>query len=99
MFRRLLACMPAAQPSISVFPLGLKTAAPVLGTPDFTEDRIVPRPFPKDAEERNCYQYLLEQMQATPDLPHRTQRRSRGDLPRAISCNGGQLQLLLAGGH
>ena len=31
---------------------------------------------------------------ASPD-----ERRSRADLPRAISCNCGQLQLLLAGGH
>jgi hypothetical protein len=71
-FRRLLACMLAAQRSISLFPLSLKTGAAVLCTPDLTENRIVLRPFPKDAGERNCYRYLMEQMQATLDLPHRT---------------------------
>jgi hypothetical protein len=64
--------MPAAQPSISLFPLSLQTGAAELGAADFTEVRNVPRPFPKDARERNCYRYLLEQMQAAPDLPHRT---------------------------
>jgi hypothetical protein len=48
----------------------LETGAPELGTPDFSEIRNVPRPFPKDAAERACYQYLLEQMQAAPDGPH-----------------------------
>jgi len=64
--------MPTAQPSISLFPLGLKTGAPELGAPDFTENRVVRRPFPKNARERDCYRYLQEQMQATADLPHRT---------------------------
>jgi hypothetical protein len=49
----------------------LETSAPELGTPNFTEIRTVPRPFPRDAGERNCYKYLLEQMQATPNRPHR----------------------------
>jgi uncharacterized short protein YbdD (DUF466 family) len=34
--------------------------------------RNVPRPFPKDAGERDCYRYLLKQMQATPDRPLET---------------------------
>jgi hypothetical protein len=70
--------MPAAQPSISPFPLSLKAGAPVLGTPDLTENRIVLRPFPKDAGERDCYRYLLEQMQAPPDLPRRTKDEVEG---------------------
>jgi hypothetical protein len=51
-------------------PRGLETGAPELGMADFTEIRNVPRPFPENAEERACYQYLLEQMQAAPDGPH-----------------------------
>jgi hypothetical protein len=49
----------------------LETGPPELGTPDFTEIRHVsPRPFPKDAGERDCYRYLLGQMQVSPDRPH-----------------------------
>jgi hypothetical protein len=44
----------------------LKTAAPELGTPDFTEIRMIPSPFPKESE-RACYKFLLTKMQATPD--------------------------------
>jgi hypothetical protein len=66
-FRLLLACMPAKKP-----PISLETGAPELGTPDFTEIRNVPRPFPKNAAERQCYRYLLGQMQATPDRAPRT---------------------------
>ena len=65
-------CMPATKPSISLSAVSLETGAAELGTADFTEIRNVPRPFPKDAGERDCYRYLLEQMQATPDRPHRT---------------------------
>jgi hypothetical protein len=68
--RDLLACMPAKKPPISPSPRSLETGAPELGTPDFTEIRNVPRPFPENAAERACYQYLLEQMQAAPDGPH-----------------------------
>jgi hypothetical protein len=50
----------------------LETGAAVLGTHDFTENRIVLRRFPKDAGERDCYRYLLEQMQAMPDGAHPT---------------------------
>jgi hypothetical protein len=64
--------MPATKPSTSLSPLSLETGPPELGTPDFTEIRSVPRSFPKDAGERACYRYLLEQMQATPDRPHGT---------------------------
>ena len=71
-FRRLLACMPAKKPSISLATAGLETAAPAVSTPDLTEHRTLIRPFPKDAGERDCYQYLLDQMQATPDRPRRT---------------------------
>jgi hypothetical protein len=44
--------------------------APEIGGPDFTEIRNVPRPFPKDAVERDAYRYLLGQMQAAPDGAH-----------------------------
>ena len=71
-FRRLLACMPAKKPAISVSAVSLVTGSPELGTPDLTELRTLTRPFPKDARERDCYRYLLEQMQAAPDRPPRT---------------------------
>ena len=71
-FRRLLACMPATKPSISLSAVSLETGAPEFGTPDLTELRNLIRPFPKDAGERDCYRYLLEQMQATPDRPRGT---------------------------
>jgi uncharacterized short protein YbdD (DUF466 family) len=60
------------KPSISLSAVGLETGAPELGAPDLTEYRIVRRPFPKDAGERDCYRYLLEQMQASPDHPRET---------------------------
>ena len=63
------ACMSATKPSISLSAVSLETGAPELGTSDLTEFRTLIRPFPKDAGERDCYQYLLEQMQATPDRP------------------------------
>src|SRR3954447_10190660 len=62
--------MPAMNPFISLSGVSVEVSAPKLGMPDFTEMRSVPRPFPKDAGERNCYRYLLEQMQATPNRPH-----------------------------
>jgi hypothetical protein len=68
-FRCLLACMPATKPPIFLSTVGLATDAPELGTPDLTELRTLIRPFPKNAGERGCYQYLLAQMQATPDRP------------------------------
>ena len=71
-FGRLLACMPAKKPSISLSKAGLKTAAPELDAPDLTEFRPLIRPFPKDAGERACYQYVVEQMQASPDRPRET---------------------------
>jgi len=64
--------MPAKKPSISLSTVGLETAAPAVSTPDLTEHRTRIRPFPKDAGERDCYQYLVEQMQASPDRPTRT---------------------------
>jgi hypothetical protein len=76
----------------------LETGAPeLLGTPDFTEVRNVQRRFPKDAGERDCYRYLLGQMRAAPDRPHRTKAEFR--LPTAFSRNGSQLRLLLARRH
>jgi hypothetical protein len=48
----------------------MASGEPELGTADFTELRKVLRPFPKDAG-RDCYHHLVEQMQATPDRPHR----------------------------
>ena len=64
--------MPATTPPISLSAVSLETGVAELGTVDFTEIRTVPRPFPKDGGERGCYQYLLEQMQATPDRPRGT---------------------------
>ena len=55
------------KPSISLSAVSLETGVAEFGPVDFTEIRTVPRPFPKDAGERGCYQYLLEQMQATPE--------------------------------
>jgi hypothetical protein len=63
----LLACMPATKPSISLSAVSLETDVPGIGTPDLTEFRTIIRPFPEDAGERDCYRYLLAQMQATPD--------------------------------
>ena len=63
--------MPATNP-ISLSAASLATGAPELGTADLTELRILTRPFPKDAGERRCYRYLLEQMQASPDRPRGT---------------------------
>jgi hypothetical protein len=64
--------MPTSKPSISPSAKSLETGGPELGAPDLTERRTVVRPFPKDAAERDCYRYLLEQMQATPDRPRGT---------------------------
>ena len=55
------------KPSISLSAVSLETGVAEFGTVDFTEIRTIPRLFPKDPGERGCYQYLLEQMQATPD--------------------------------
>ena len=54
--------------------VGMETGAPApeIGTADFTEIRNVPRPFPKDAGERDCYRYLSEQMQSTPGRAPKT---------------------------
>jgi hypothetical protein len=61
--------MPTRKPSISRSAVSLETGAPELGAPELTELRTVIRPFPKDAGERDCYRYLLDKMQATPDRP------------------------------
>jgi hypothetical protein len=50
----------------------LEIGAPKIGVADLTEHRVVRRPFPKDAAERECYRYLLAQMQASPDRPRGT---------------------------
>ena len=64
--------MPEAKASISVAAATLETGAPELGMVDLTELRNVTRPFPKNAAERECYRYLRERMQATPDRPCET---------------------------
>jgi len=64
--------MTSKKPSVPLSAVSLEIGAPELGAPDLTEFRTLIRPFPKDAGERDCYQYLLEQMQATPDRPRRT---------------------------
>lgn len=50
----------------------LETSGPKFGAPDLTELHTLIRPFPKDARERDCYRYLLQQMQVTPDRPRAT---------------------------
>jgi hypothetical protein len=62
--------MPTTKPSIS--PVSLETGGPEFSAPDLTELRTTIRPFPEDAAERDCYRYLLKQMQATPDRPRAT---------------------------
>src|ERR1700687_5323242 len=64
--------MPTTKPSNSLSAVSLETRAPEFGAPDLTEFRNEIKPFPKDARERDCYRYLLEQMQATPDRPRAT---------------------------
>jgi hypothetical protein len=64
--------MSATTRPINLFPLSLETGAADLCAADFAEIRNVPRTFPKDAAERDCYRYLLGEMQATPDRPHGT---------------------------
>jgi hypothetical protein len=57
------------KPSISLSAVSLATGRPGFGAPDLTELRTVVTQFPKNAGERDCYRYLLEQMQAAPDRP------------------------------
>jgi hypothetical protein len=52
--------------STNLNPCDLQTGAPELDPPDLAEHRILVRTFPKDAQERKCYQYLLQQMQGHP---------------------------------
>lgn len=52
--------------------VNLEVGRPEFGKPDLTELRTLIRPFPKDAGERGCCRYLLEQMHATPDRPRGT---------------------------
>jgi hypothetical protein len=62
--------MVATKRSVDLFPVNLEPGSPEFFTADFTEVRNVPRPFPKDAGERDCYRYLLVKMQASLDRPH-----------------------------
>jgi hypothetical protein len=64
--------MPTTKPSISLSAVSLEAGGPEFGAPDLTELRTVIRPFPRDAAERDCYRYLLGQMQPTPDRPRAT---------------------------
>ena len=66
------AYMQTKKPSIPLPTVSSETGAPELGTPDLTEFRTFTRRFPKDAGERDCYQFLLEQMEASHDHPPRT---------------------------
>jgi hypothetical protein len=61
--------MTSKKPSIPLSAVSLETGTPEFGPSDLTEFRTRIRPFPKDVGERDCYQYLLEQMRATPDRP------------------------------
>jgi hypothetical protein len=64
--------MPMTKPSISLSAVSLETRGPGFGAPDLTELRTVVTPFPKNAGERDCYRYLLEQMQSTGGHPRAT---------------------------
>jgi hypothetical protein len=63
--------MPATRRLISLTAGGLTAGAPKFDRPDLTVFRTLIRPFPKDAGERGCYHYLLEEMRATPDRPRK----------------------------
>ena len=63
--------MPPTKP-IPLSASNLETGAPEFGASDLAEHRIQVRPFPQDTGERECYQYLQKQMQATPDRPRET---------------------------
>jgi len=71
-FRHLLPFMPAPKSPISVSARSLLTGPPEFGMPDLTEHRIVIRSFPKNSAERDCYRYLLGEMQAMPNRAPRT---------------------------
>ena len=75
--RRLNGSMPAPKPSISLTAASLETSGPELGTPDLTEHRIIIKTglSRRTTAERDCYQYLLEQMQASPDRPSTTRAK------------------------
>jgi hypothetical protein len=64
--------------STSISAAALETGAPEIGAPDMTERRSIIREFPKNAAERDCYRYLIEQMHAAPHCPSRT----RADLAK-----------------
>jgi hypothetical protein len=56
----------------NLYPRDLQTGTPELDAADLAEHRILVRAFPKDAQERNCYRYLLQEMQAAPIHPPET---------------------------
>jgi hypothetical protein len=60
------------KPPIAISGASLETDPPEIAQAELTEFRIVKRPFPKDRAERDCYGYLVKEMQATPDRPSRT---------------------------
>jgi hypothetical protein len=69
------------KPSTSLSGAGITTGGPEIGTPDFTELRVVTRirPFPQDVWERRCYGYLVKQMHASPDRTRRTKAEFDND--------------------
>jgi hypothetical protein len=84
--------MPAKKPSIPLSAVSLKTGTPKFGTPDLTEFRTFTRPFPKDAGERDCYQFLLEQMQAAPDRPRGKKAEFEKACQRRFHVNVGSFE-------
>jgi len=66
--RHLLTCMLPTK----IDPCDLQKGAPELGNAELAEHRILVRTFPKDAQERDCYRYLLQAMQASPLHPPET---------------------------
>jgi hypothetical protein len=59
------------KPPIAISGASLETDPPEIAQAELTEFRIVKHPFPKDRPERDCYGYLLKEMQATPDRSSR----------------------------
>jgi len=58
------------------------TGAPSFDAADLTERRRVERPFLKDTGERDCYRYLLEQMEHSPDHPPALKGEFEGECRR-----------------
>jgi hypothetical protein len=47
-------------------PRDLQMGAPEFSAADVAEHRFLVRTFPRDSQERACYEYLLQEMQVSP---------------------------------